>query len=208
MIKPQDDGLLILPEDPFVGLRQWIEDAKLAGALEPTAMTLATASKEGIPSARIVLYKGSAVGSKGREAAEFYTNYQSHKSNDLAENPIAALVFHWNVLRRQVRLEGVIEKVSPEDSNRYFQSRARESQIGAWSSPQSQYLKDREELVARVEATRARFGDEPIPCPSFWGGWRLTPSRFEFWEERPSRLHERFEIKFEDDAWIKRRLAP
>lgn len=208
LIKPLSDGLLILPENPFVGLRQWIDDAKQAGALEPTAMTLATASREGVPSARIVLYKGSSDSSLGREAAEFFTNYQSQKSNDLSENPVAALVFHWNILRRQIRLEGTVEKVSTDESNRYFQSRARESQVGAWSSPQSQYLKDREELVTRVEATSARFGDGLIPCPSFWGGWKLTPSRFEFWEERPSRLHERFEMKFEGGDWVKRRLAP
>ncbi len=171
-------------------------------------MTLATASKEGVPSARIVLYKGSLPSSAGREAAEFFTNYQSRKSDDLTENPVAALVFHWNILRRQLRMEGTVEKVSSEESNRYFQSRARDSQIGAWSSPQSQYLKDREELIARVDATRERFGSEAIPCPTFWGGWRLTPSRFEFWEERPSRLHERFEMKFETDRWVKRRLAP
>ena len=208
MIKPLSDGLLVLPEDPFEALHLWIEDAKRAAAPEPTAMTLATASKTGIPSARIVLYKGSLKSSEGRESAEFFTNYQSLKSSDLIENPFAALVFHWNILRRQVRLEGSVEKVTAEESNRYFQSRARESQVGAWSSPQSQYLKDREELVARVEATRERFGSEPIPCPPFWGGWRLTPSRFEFWEERPSRLHERFELKFENGLWVKRRMAP
>lgn len=208
MIKPMNDGILQLTDDPFQMLTRWLDEAKAAGAIEPTAMTLATASKDAVPSARIVLFKGTSKSSEGREAVEFFTNYQSHKSDDLSENPRAALVFHWNLLRRQLRIEGVIEKVSAEESNAYFQTRARESQIGAWSSPQSQYLKDREELVSRVEATKDRFGTGVIPCPPFWGGWRLTPSRFEFWEERPARLHERHEVKFENGVWVKRRLAP
>ncbi|CAN5408855.1 pyridoxamine 5'-phosphate oxidase [soil metagenome] len=208
MMKPMNEGNLILPADPFEGLRVWIEAAKSAGANEPTAMTLATASRDGNPTARIVLYKGSSTSSAGREAAEFYTNYDSRKSRALSENPRASLVFHWNILRRQLRIEGVVEKVSAEESNRYFQSRARDSQIGAWSSPQSEYLQDRAELIARVEATKKRFGESVIPCPPFWGGWRLTPSRIEFWEERPYRLHERHEMKFEGGAWVKRRLAP
>lgn len=208
MVKPVRDGNLQLVDDPFQMLKQWLTEATAAGAIEPTAMTLATASKDAVPSARIVLFKGTSKSSEGREAVEFYTNYQSHKSEDLSENPRAALVFHWNLLRRQLRIEGVVEKVSAEESNAYFQTRARESQIGAWSSPQSQYLKDREELVSRVEATKARFGTGEIACPPFWGGWRLTPSRFEFWEERAARLHERHEMKFENGLWVKRRLAP
>lgn len=208
MIKPINEGNLSLPADPFVGLRQWIEEAKFAQAPEPTAMTLATASPDGFPTARIVLYKGSSNSSLGREAVEFFTNYESRKSRELAANPRATVVFHWNVLRRQLRIEGDVEKVSAEESNRYFQTRPRDSQIGAWSSPQSDYLKDRAELIARVEATKKRFGESVIPCPPFWGGWRLTPARFEFWEERPFRLHERHELKFENGLWVKRRLAP
>lgn len=208
MIKPVIEGILLLPSDPFEGLRRWIDEAKSAGAPEPTAMTLATASKEGVPTARIVLFKGTSPSSHGREAVEFFTNYESSKSVELVENPHAALVFHWNILRRQLRLEGVVEKVSAEESNRYFQTRPRDSQIGAWSSPQSKYLKDREELIARVEGTKKRFGESVIPCPPFWGGWRLTPSRIEFWEERPFRLHERHEMKFENGIWVQRRLAP
>jgi pyridoxamine 5'-phosphate oxidase len=208
MMLPMNDGNLSLPTDPFAGLRQWLEEAKKAQAPEPTAMTLATASKDGMPDARIVLFKGTSDSSHGREAIEFFTNYESRKSRELTENPRAALVFHWNIMRRQLRLEGVVEKVSAEESNRYFQTRARDSQIGAWSSPQSDYLKDRSELIARIEATKKRFGESEIPCPPFWGGWRLTPSRFEFWEERPFRLHERHEIKFENGLWVKRRLAP
>jgi pyridoxamine 5'-phosphate oxidase len=208
MIKPINEGNLSLPTDPFVGVLQWIEDAKAADAPEPTAMTLATATKDGLPTARIVLFKGTSNGSLGREAIEFFTNYQSQKSRELSENPRATLVFHWNVLRRQLRIEGVVEKVSAEESNRYFQTRPRDSQIGAWSSPQSDYIQDRAELIARIEATKKRFGDAVIPCPPFWGGWRLTPMRFEFWEERPFRLHERHEMKFENGTWVKRRLAP
>lgn len=208
MIKPMNKGVLSLSQDPFEGLRHWLEDAKAAQAPEPTAMTLATASKDGVPSARIVLFKGSSNSSHGREAVEFFTNYESRKSRELTENPRAALVFHWNILRRQLRIEGVIEKVSVEESNRYFQTRARDSQIGAWSSPQSHFLQDRAELLAHVEATKKRFGEGEIPCPPFWGGWFLTPSRFEFWEERPFRLHERHEMTFEKGVWVQRRLAP
>lgn len=208
MIKPMNDGELSLTADPFHTLRAWIEDAKQAGSVEPTAMTLATASKDGTPTARIVLFKGAGQSSAGREAVEFFTNYDSRKSSDLLQNPKAALVFHWNLLRRQIRLEGVVEKVSAEESNQYFQTRARDSQIGAWSSPQSQYLKNREELIEKVEATKKKFGAGLIPCPPFWGGWMLTPTRIEFWEERPFRLHERHEFKFENDQWVQRRLAP
>lgn len=203
-----NEGPLVLHGDPVELLKQWVEFAKAAGAPEPTAMTLATASPTGLPAARIVLFKGTSVGSLGREGIEFYTNYESTKSKQLTANPVAALVFHWNTLRRQLRVEGVIEKVSAEESMAYFQSRPRESRIGAWSSPQSQYLNSREDLVAKVEATKQRFEGEEIPCPPFWGGWRLTPSRFEFWEERAHRLHERYEIKFENGTWVQRRQAP
>jgi pyridoxamine 5'-phosphate oxidase len=202
------EGVLSLPNDPFEALRVWISEATAAGALEPTAMTLATASKNGVPTARIVLFKGSSLNSAGREGVEFFTNYESVKSSNLNENANAALVFYWNLMRRQVRIEGVVEKLSAEESDKYFQSRARESRIGAWSSSQSRYIQSREELIDKVKETETRFGNETIPCPPFWGGWRLTPSRFEFWEERPSRLHERFELKLENGAWIKRRLAP
>lgn len=208
LMKPMNDGPLLLEGDPVQLLKQWVEFAKAAGAPEPTAMTLATASPSGVPAARIVLFKGTSLGSMGREGIEFYTNYESKKSEQLAINPVAALVFHWTILRRQLRVEGVIEKVSKEESEAYFQSRARESRIGAWASPQSQYLTSRDELVAHVEATKKRFGDGEIPCPPFWGGWRLTPSRFEFWEERAYRLHERYEIKFENGGWVQRRQAP
>lgn len=206
------EGVLHLPSDPFEALRNWIGEATSAGAIEPTAMTLATASKSGIPSARIVLFKGTSKsksqGSAGREAIEFFTNYESAKSTELGENPHAALVFHWNLLRRQVRIEGRVEKMSADESNRYFQTRPRDSQVGAWSSPQSRYIESRDDLVAKVEATKKRFGESPIPCPPFWGGWLLAPSRFEFWEERANRLHERFEMKSENGIWVKRRLAP
>lgn len=203
-----NDGELKLKADPFQQLRTWLDEAKVADAIEPTAMTLATASPGGLPSARIVLFKGTSIGSTGREGIEFFTNYESRKSRELTANPQAALVFHWNVLRRQVRLEGVIEKVNREESERYFQTRARDSQIGAWSSPQSHELKSRQDLIERVEATKKKFGEGVIPCPPFWGGWLLTPTRFEFWEERPFRLHERFEMKFQDGAWVTTRLAP
>ncbi len=208
MLKPMNEGPLLLNSDPFQQLQAWLDEAKAAQAPEPTAMTLATASKDGVPSARIVLFKGVSKNSTERDGVEFFTNYESKKSKELISNPCAALVFYWNILRRQVRLEGVVKQVSREESERYFQTRRRDSQIGAWSSPQSHELKSREDLVEKVESTKKKFGSGPIPCPPFWGGWRLTPSRFEFWEERPHRLHERHEMKFESGVWRQARLAP
>lgn len=202
------EGELLIDGDPLETLLLWLEEAKAAGLPEPTSMTLATATRNGFPSARIVLFKGLSVSRAGRNGIEFYTNYESRKSKQLEENPHAALVFHWTKMRRQVRIEGHVEKVSPEESNQYFQSRARESQVGAWSSPQSKPIGSREELESLVRKNQAKFETGVIPCPPFWGGWRLTPERIEFWEERPHRLHERQECRFENGAWVVGRLAP
>jgi len=202
------EGELLVAGDPLETLLAWLDEAKQAGLPEPTAMTLATATREGVPSARIVLFKGLSNSPVGRRGLEFYTNYESRKSKQLQDNPHAALVFHWTTMRRQVRIEGRVEKVSPEESNQYFQSRARESQIGAWSSPQSKPIGTREELESMVRANQAKFATGVVPCPPFWGGWRLVPVRIEFWEERPHRLHERKECQFENGSWQIRRLAP
>ncbi len=202
------EGELVVAGDPLETLLAWLDEAKVAGLPEPTAMTLATATRDGFPSARIVLFKGLSGSSMERRGLEFYTNYESRKSKQLEDNPQAALVFHWTTMRRQVRIEGRVEKVTPEESNQYFQSRARESQIGAWSSPQSKPIGSREELESLVRANQAKFASGLIPCPQFWGGWRLVPERIEFWEERPHRLHERKECRFANGAWHVQRLAP
>lgn len=202
------EGELLVAKDPLETLLLWLDEAKAAGLPEPTAMTLATATRDGMPSARIVLFKGLSGSATGRRGLEFYTNYESRKSQQLADNPQAALVFHWTTLRRQIRLEGRVEKVTPEESNQYFQSRARESQIGAWSSPQSKPIGSRDDLESLVRSNQTKFASGVIPCPPFWGGWRLVPARIEFWEERPHRLHERKDCRFENGSWQVRRLAP
>jgi len=205
---PIQEGELQLPKNPVEAVLRWLKEAKEAGLPEPTSMTLATSTKDGFPSARIVLFKGCSDSPNGQEGFEFFTNYESQKSKQLKENPRAALVFHWVALRRQIRIEGAIEQLTAEESNRYFQSRQRDSQIGAWSSPQSRSIQSRQELSELVEKNRVKFGSEPVPCPPFWGGWRLVPKRIEFWEERPFRLHERHECIYENGLWTYKRLAP
>lgn len=209
---PIQEGELQLSKNPVDVVLKWLEEAKQKGLPEPTSMTLATASKDGVPTARIVLFKGCSPSKSsevnGRMGFEFFTNYESRKSQQLKENPRAALVFHWVAMRRQVRIEGLIEQLSATESNQYFQTRPRDSQIGAWSSPQSKPIQSRQELRELVEKNREKFGDEVVPCPPFWGGWRLVPVRIEFWEERPFRLHERHECLFENGVWKFNRLAP
>lgn len=203
-----NEGPLQLPEDPIDGFLQWLDDAKRANYPEPTAMTLATADRTGNPSARIVLFKGISSSSDGHRGLEFYTNYTSPKSKELEENPRAALVFHWVTMQRQIRIQGRVEKLTHEESDVYFQSRPRGSRIGAWSSPQSQKIGTREELEKLVHVTEERFGEGEIPCPPFWGGWRLVPERIEFWEGREYRLHERRLFERNNSGWIVSRLAP
>lgn len=205
---PLNEGPLQLPSDPIDAFLQWFDEALKAGVADPTAMTLATASKAGRPSARIVLLKGTSVGRDGARGLEFFTNYASRKSQDLDENPQAALVFHWPAMRRQVRFEGRVEKLAVEESNAYFQTRPRGSRIGAWSSPQSRPISSREELEHFVRQSEERFKESEIPCPPFWGGWRLIPDHIEFWEERPFRLHERLVFDKNAAGWFIARLAP
>lgn len=192
-----------LDPDPLLQFGKWMAEAIAADLLEPTAMTLATADADGQVSARMVLLKGH-----GPEGFRFYTNYASRKAQDLAANPQAALVFYWDRLERQVRVEGAVEKLSREAAEAYFRSRPRGSQLGAWASPQSSPLRDREELVARETEARARFDGREVPLPDHWGGYRLVPRALELWQGRPDRLHDRFRYTLEGAGWRLVRLAP
>jgi pyridoxamine 5'-phosphate oxidase len=189
--------------DPIELFRAWFEAANEAGILLPEAVTLATASAAGEPSARMVLLKGADA-----DGFVFFTNYGSRKAHDLDENPRAALCFHWAVLQRQVRVAGTVSRVSAEESAAYFATRGRGSQIGAWASRQSERLGRREELEQRVRDADARFPESDVPLPPFWGGYRLVPSRIEFWQGRADRLHDRLVFSREGGAWRTERLYP
>lgn len=193
-------------DKPFDVFKQWFEVAQDANHFEPTAMTLATVDAAGLPTARIVLLK-----EYGPEGFCFYTNYDSVKGNELAENPKAALVFHWEKpFHRQVRVRGLVEKLSYERSNAYFQQRPRGSQIGAWSSPQSTEIQSREELEISVKANEERFAEGEIPCPENWGGYALQPLSIEFWQAQEHRLHDRMKFTRHNlsSPWTTQRLAP
>ena len=189
--------------DPMVQFGKWFKDALDALLYEPNVMTLATADRFGKPTARIVLLKGY-----DENGFVFYTNYESKKGQDIVENPQAALVFFWPELERQVRIEGVVSKVDAQTSADYFHSRPAGSQIGAMASPQSKVLQSRESLEEQVaELTRAYEGKE-IPHPLHWGGYLVEPAHLEFWQGRPSRLHDRIVYDLVDGSWIINRLAP
>ena len=202
------DNNLNLASDPIESFLKWFQDAEALKLHEPNAMTLATATPDGRPSARIVLYKGLSPSTDGRRCPRFFTNYASRKSKELDLNPFAALTFHWGPQARQVRFEGRFEKVSFAESDAYFQSRPRLSRIGAWASPQSQVIADREALDRLVTEAEAKFGEGPIPCPTTWGGWRLVPTRVEFWQGVDGRLHDRFVFSWNGSSWTSERLAP
>jgi len=183
----------------------WLDEALAARLDEPTAMTLSTVNEAGQPAARIVLLKGLP----DDEGFLFFTNYESRKGQELATSPLAALTFFWPGLERQVRVEGRVEKASEEVSTEYFQSRPRSSQVGAWASPQSQPIRSREELEQREQDVAARFAElEPLPRPEHWGGYVLRPHRVEFWQGRPSRLHDRIVFELHGGNWRTSRLAP
>jgi pyridoxamine 5'-phosphate oxidase len=189
--------------NPIIQFSSWFKEAKDANLYQPEAMTLATVSKQGKPSARIVLLKEF-----DENGFVFFTNYGSHKGKELLKNPFAALVFFWPELHRQVRIEGDIEKTTNKESSNYFTSRPRESQIGAWASNQSTEMKNREELEHQFVTYKSQFKNKQINCPPFWGGFRLIPGSFEFWQGRENRLNDRFLFKREGNSWQIIRLAP
>src|SRR5262245_34118583 len=188
--------------DPFRQFVAWFEQARAAVA-EPNAMTLATCSRDGWPSARVVLLKGH-----GPAGFTFFTSYDGRKALELEENPRGALLFYWPELERQVRIEGDVERTTPEESAEYFARRPRGSQLGAWASHQSGVIAGREALEARLAEATARFDGLEVPCPPFWGGYRLRPMTLEFWQGRPNRLHDRLRYRREGDHWVIERLSP
>jgi pyridoxamine 5'-phosphate oxidase len=194
----------MLPADPMDLLRAWMADVGRAGLPEPTAMVLSTVSADLRPRARMVLLK-----SLGADGLTFYTNRTSRKARDLAEVPRACLLFPWHALHRQVIIEGPVLPVSTAESEPYFRTRPRESQLGAWASRQSTVLSSRDELEDRYRELEQRWPEgTEVPMPDFWGGYRLSPERMEFWQGRPSRLHDRFRYTRQDSSWTVRRLAP
>lgn len=189
-------------EQPWQQFSAWLKEAIAAGVPEPNAMTLATVGPEGRPSTRVVLIKGLDA-----QGVVWYTNYDSRKGRELAGNPFAALQFHWVELERVVRIEGRVDKVSAGESDAYYRSRPLDSRLGAWASPQSQVIASRAVLVANAAKAAAQHGLNP-PRPSHWGGYRLQPDRWEFWQGRKSRLHDRLCYRLVDGAWMRERLAP
>ena len=189
--------------NPMLQFEQWLNEAIASDLPEPNAMTVATVGSDLRPSTRVVLIKGY-----DERGIDWYTNYDSRKGIELAGNPYAALQFHWVELERVVRIEGVVEKISAEESDAYFNSRPLDSRIGAWASPQSEVIKDRTVLVTNAAKYAAKFLLQP-PRPPHWGGFRLKPAHWEFWQGRKSRLHDRLRYSLEaDGAWLRERLAP
>ena len=189
--------------DPLQQFDQWLQEAIRAEVPEPNAMTLATVAGNGRPSTRIVLIKGY-----DERGITWFTNYDSRKGQELATNPYAALQFHWVELERVVRIEGVVEKVSAEESDAYFHSRPLDSRIGAWASPQSQVIANRSVLVTNAAKYGAKFLLQP-PRPPHWGGYRLKPDNWQFWQGRKSRLHDRLRYTLQENGgWLRERLAP
>ena len=190
--------------DPLQLFQRWLDDAKATGMRLPEAVTLATATPDGKPSARLVLLKGA-----DKRGFVFYTNYQSRKARELDANPQAALVFYWPQLERQVRVEGQVERTSAEESDAYFKTRPRESQIGAVASPQSEVIASRAELQKKADELEKFYEGREVERPTHWGGYRLQPERIEFWKGRPGRLHDRIVYEQQlDGTWTITRLAP
>ena len=189
--------------DPFALFDEWLAEARASEVNDPEAMALATAGTDGRPSVRMVLLKGH-----GSDGFVFYTNEQSAKAEQLAANPQAALLFHWKNLRRQVRVEGLVERVGDAQADAYFASRARDSQLGAWASDQSRPLDNRTTFEARFEEMKSRFEGQDVPRPPHWGGYRVVPERIEFWSDRPHRLHERRLFTHTGTGWTEGLLYP
>ena len=189
--------------NPIRQFERWFADAVSANVLEPNAMTLATASRDGVPSARIVLLKG--VDARG---FAFYTDYRSRKAAELTENPLAALAFLWKEIERQVRISGAVSRVTTEESGAYFRSRPIGSRLGAWASHQSAVIASRAELESRLQEVTTRFPDGEVPIPPHWGGFRVVPDEVEFWQGRPDRLHDRLRYQRRKSGWEIERLSP
>ena len=205
-VQYETDGLDVadVDADPVAQWRRWHQDALDAGLVEPNAMTLATVDTDGVPDARIVLVRGADT-----DGLTFFTNYDSAKSSQLDDAPFAAATFGWLDLHRQVRVRGAVTRIPEADSDAYFATRPRASQIGAWASPQSRPIASRAELDTLVDRQSLRFADvETVPRPPHWGGWRLVPAEWEFWQGRPSRLHDRIHYRLTAGAWQMTRLAP
>lgn len=192
-----------LAPDPLRQFLLWFEEARAAGIALPEAMALATATAAGRPSVRMVLLKRADESGFG-----FHTNYESRKGEELAANPQAALLFHWQPLGRQVRIEGIVERPPPQESEAYFRTRPLGSRIAAWASPQSRRLADRAELERLYEETRARYAGREVPVPPFWGGLRLVPGAYEFWQHGENRLHDRVRYLRDGVGWRRELLAP
>ncbi len=191
------------PVDPIVFFRQWIRQAVKQHQPEPNAMCLSTCGKNGVPTGRMMLLKGIEKG-----GFTFFTNYQGSKAHQLTVNARASVTFYWPVMARQVRIEGVVKKLSRQENIRYFASRPRLSQIGAWASPQSRIISSRKELDDSFEFYRKKFKGKKVPCPSYWGGYLLIPDHIEFWQGRKNRLHDRLLYSRKNGKWTMVRLAP
>ena len=192
-----------MASDPFHLFDEWFAEARASELNDAEAMALATADAAGQPAVRMVLLKGH-----GPEGFVFYTNEESAKGEQLAENPRAALLFHWKSLRRQVRIQGAVERVSSADADTYFASRARDSQLGAWASEQSRALDSRQTFEDRFDEAKRRFEGQDVPRPPYWGGYRVIPDRIEFWTDRAHRLHERRQFVRDGAAWREGLLYP
>lgn len=192
-----------LSDTPFSQFHTWFEQAQSAGIEEPNAMSISTVSKDGVPSSRTVLLK--LYDEKG---FVFFTNYSSQKAQEIKNNPNVALLFAWLSLERQIRITGTVKKISKKESFTYFMSRPKGSQIGAWISPQSKIIESREFLTKKLLEMKEKFSNGDIPLPNSWGGYRIIPNKFEFWQGRTSRLHDRFVYEKKNDEWIINRIAP